>query len=75
MNIGSVWEAQALLEYLRGSYKKLTVAGYSMGGHVFLRIFLSQKQHLGDHQVGDVVVNRRADEDDVVAEQSGIIIV
>lgn len=34
MNIGSVWEAQALLEHLRGSYEKLTVAGYSMGGHM-----------------------------------------
>jgi len=34
MNIASVWEAHALLEYLRGSYEKLTVAGYSMGGHM-----------------------------------------
>jgi len=34
MNLGSVWEARALLEYLRGSYGKLTVAGYSMGGHM-----------------------------------------
>jgi hypothetical protein len=34
MNLGSVWEARALLEYLRGSYAKLTVAGYSMGGHM-----------------------------------------
>lgn len=34
MNIGSVWEAQALLEYLRMSYEKLTITGYSMGGHM-----------------------------------------
>ncbi len=34
MNLGSVWEARVLLEYLRGSYGKLTVAGYSMGGHM-----------------------------------------
>jgi hypothetical protein len=34
MNLGSVWEARALLEYLRSSYRKLTVAGYSMGGHM-----------------------------------------
>ena len=34
MNLGSVWEARALLEHLRASYKKLTVAGYSMGGHM-----------------------------------------
>jgi pimeloyl-ACP methyl ester carboxylesterase len=34
MNLGSVWEARALLEYLRDSYERLTVAGYSMGGHM-----------------------------------------
>jgi hypothetical protein len=34
MNLGSVWEARALLEHLRGSYERLTVAGYSMGGHM-----------------------------------------
>ncbi len=34
MNLGSVWEARALLDHLRGSYGKLTVAGYSMGGHM-----------------------------------------
>jgi hypothetical protein len=34
MNLGMVWEARALLEYLRGSYRKLAVAGYSMGGHM-----------------------------------------
>jgi hypothetical protein len=34
MNLGMVWEARALLEYLRNSYQKLGVAGYSMGGHM-----------------------------------------
>jgi pimeloyl-ACP methyl ester carboxylesterase len=34
MNMGSVWEARTLLEYLRGLYDRLTVAGYSMGGHM-----------------------------------------
>jgi pimeloyl-ACP methyl ester carboxylesterase len=34
MNLGMVWEARALFEYLRNSYQKLTVAGYSMGGHM-----------------------------------------
>jgi hypothetical protein len=34
MNLGSVWEARALLEYLRGFYDRLTVTGYSMGGHM-----------------------------------------
>jgi Alpha/beta hydrolase domain containing 18 len=34
MNLGSVWEARALLEHLRGSYERLTVTGYSMGGHM-----------------------------------------
>ena len=34
MNLGSVWEARALLEYLSRSYVKLTVTGYSMGGHM-----------------------------------------
>lgn len=34
MNLGMVWEARALVEYLRSSYQKLAVAGYSMGGHM-----------------------------------------
>jgi esterase/lipase len=34
MNMGSVWEARALLDYLRGLYDRLTVTGYSMGGHM-----------------------------------------
>ena len=34
MNLGSVWEARALLDYLRCLYDRLTVAGYSMGGHM-----------------------------------------
>ena len=43
--------------------------------NVFLGIFLSQKQHLGNHQIGDVVVDRRAYEDDVIAKQPGIDVV
>src|SRR6266513_1645659 len=43
--------------------------------NVFRRLFLGEKQHLRDHQVGDVVVNRRAYEDDVVAQQPGIDVV
>ena len=34
MVIGILWEAQALLAHLHGQYQKLTVAGYSMGGHM-----------------------------------------
>lgn len=34
MNLGSVWEARAILEHLRSSYQRLTIAGYSMGGHM-----------------------------------------
>ena len=34
MNLGMVWEARALVEYLRNSYQKLAVGGYSMGGHM-----------------------------------------
>lgn len=34
MVIGILWEAQALLANLHDQYQKLTVAGYSMGGHM-----------------------------------------
>jgi len=34
MALGMVLEARALLEYLRPRYRKLAVAGYSMGGHM-----------------------------------------
>jgi hypothetical protein len=34
MVLGMVWEARALLEYLRNDYPKVAVAGYSMGGHM-----------------------------------------
>jgi len=36
--------------------------------NVFLRVFRFQKQQLGGHQIRDVVVDRRPDEDDVVLE-------
>lgn len=34
MAAASVMEARALLEYLKPSYRKVAVAGYSMGGHM-----------------------------------------
>jgi pimeloyl-ACP methyl ester carboxylesterase len=34
MALGMVLEARALLEYLKPKYRKLAVAGYSMGGHM-----------------------------------------
>lgn len=34
MTLGMVWEARALLEFLRNRYARLAVAGYSMGGHM-----------------------------------------
>jgi hypothetical protein len=34
MALGIVLEARALLDYLKGRYTKLAVAGYSMGGHM-----------------------------------------
>jgi pimeloyl-ACP methyl ester carboxylesterase len=34
MALGMVREARALLEYLKPQYRKLAVAGYSMGGHM-----------------------------------------
>ena len=34
MALGMVLEARALLEYLQPQYRKLAVAGYSMGGHM-----------------------------------------
>ena len=34
MSLGMVWEGRALLDYLRKAYKKVAVAGYSMGGHM-----------------------------------------
>src|SRR3990172_1708876 len=42
---------------------------------VRLRVVRLQEQHLGDHQVGDLVVDLTAQEDDAVAEQTGIDVV
>jgi hypothetical protein len=42
---------------------------------VLLGIFLRQKQHLGNHQVCNVVVNRGSDEDDIVPQQPGINVI
>ncbi len=43
--------------------------------NVFLGVFLRQEQHLGNHQIGDVVVNRHADENNVIAKQPGVDVV
>ncbi len=40
--------------------------------NVFFRIFGGQEQHLRDDQIGDVVVNGRAQENDVLLEQARI---
>ena len=37
---------------------------------VLVRILGFQEQHLRDHEIGDRVVNRRADEDDAVLQQA-----
>lgn len=34
MTLGTLCEARALLDWLRPQYKKLVIAGYSMGGHM-----------------------------------------
>ena len=39
---------------------------------VGLGVLMGQDQHLGDDQVGDVVVDGRAQDDDAVLEQAGI---
>src|SRR5208337_3625290 len=43
--------------------------------NVFFRVFGLEEEHLGGGEVGDVVVNGRADKDDVFLEQPGIDIV
>ncbi len=40
--------------------------------NIFFRIFGSQEQHLRDDQIGDVVVNGSAQENDVFLEQARI---
>ena len=42
---------------------------------VLLRVLRRQEQQLRDHQVGDVVVNRRPDKNDVVAQQPTVDVV
>ena len=42
---------------------------------VRLRVVRLQEQHLGDHQVGDLVVDLAAQEDDAVAEQARVDVV
>src|SRR5271168_1540088 len=43
--------------------------------NVALGIFGLEKQHLGGGQIGDMVVNRRANKDDVLFEQPGIDVI
>ena len=43
--------------------------------NVLLRIFAGEKEHLGNDEIGYLVVDRRAEEDDVVAKQTGINVV
>ena len=42
---------------------------------VLLWVFAGEEEHLRDDQVGDVVVDRRAEEDDVVAQQTAVDVV
>jgi hypothetical protein len=37
---------------------------------VLLRVLHLEEEHLGDHQVRDMVINGRADENDPVLEQT-----
>jgi hypothetical protein len=43
--------------------------------NVALRIFCLEKEHLGGGQIGDVIVNGCADENDVLFEEAGIDVV
>ena len=43
--------------------------------NVFFRVFSLQEEHLRGSKIGDVIVNRSADEDDVFLEQARINIV
>ena len=42
---------------------------------IFIGIFGFEKEHLSDDQVGHIVIDRRAEEDDAVFEQAGVDIV
>src|SRR6202042_2493116 len=42
---------------------------------VLLRIFTAEEQHLRNDDIGDVVVDRRSQEDDVVPEQTAVDVV
>jgi len=39
------------------------------------RILGLQEQHLGNHQVGDIIIHREAQKDDPVLQQPGIDII
>src|SRR5581483_12247880 len=42
---------------------------------IFFRIFLRKEEHLGNHQVSYVVIDGRADENNVVPKQAGVNVV
>ena len=42
---------------------------------VFLRIFAGEKQHLSNDEIGYLIIDRRAEENDVIAKQTGINVV
>ena len=43
--------------------------------NVFFRILALQKKHLGDDEIGHLVVNRSTKKDNVVAKQTGVNVV
>ena len=49
--------------------------GIDVNLNVFFRVFRLKKKHLRDSQVGDVVVNRRADKNDVLFQEPRINVV
>src|ERR1700756_5399321 len=52
-----------------------TTGGIDVELDVLLRVFGREEKHLGNDEVGDLIVDRRSKEDDVVAQQTGIDIV
>ena len=42
---------------------------------LLVRILAVEEEQLGDHQVGDVIVDLAAEKDDAVAQQSGVDVV
>ncbi len=53
----------------------LPAGGVDVEGDVLARVLGLEVQELGEHEVGDDVVDGRAEEDDAVLEQSGVEVV